>query len=118
VDAIAAFPATDHASRLARAIALDDDDDDDAARDADVDPRAVRASIARARAKDVPADVDARDAHTDTVAAFARVTALETPRKTPHVISDAVVSSLSRARSFARRFLTSSARRRLTTTTI
>lgn len=116
-DAAAARPeadhaAADHASRLARAIALDDDDDtDDDARDANiVDPRAVRTSIARARAKDVPADVDARDAHPDApiavVTAFARVTALDTPRKTNNDIPVVSTRALSLSRSRARRNLT------------
>lgn len=102
----------DHASRLARAIALDDDDDtDDDARDANiVDPRAVRTSIARARAKDVPADVDARDAHPDApiavVTAFTRVTALDTPRKTSNDIFVVSTRALSLSRSRAPRNLT------------
>ena len=106
--------AADHASRLARAIALDDDDDtddDDDARDANiVDPRVVRTSIARARAKDVPADVDARDAHPDApiavVTAFARVTALDTPRMTSNAITVVSARAFSLALARARRCLT------------
>ena len=105
-------PATDHASPLARAIALDDDDDDDDehARDADVDPRAGRASIARARARKMSPRTLTLEMPTRTPSPRSRASPPWKRLERHQTSSDARSSSVSRARPFARRFLTSSAR--------